>query len=51
VLDNYHLLSDPSIHTSMEFLLSYLPPESLQVIIASRTDLRCRWRGCGHVGS
>jgi LuxR family transcriptional regulator, maltose regulon positive regulatory protein len=38
VLVDYHLLSDPSIHTSMEFLLSYLPPESLQVIIASRAD-------------
>ena len=37
VLDDYHLMTDPAIHQSMEFLLSYLPP-SLHVVVASRMD-------------
>ncbi len=37
VLDDYHLLSDPGIHESMEFFLAYLPP-SLRVVIAARSD-------------
>jgi LuxR family maltose regulon positive regulatory protein len=37
VLDDYHLLTDPAIHESVEFLLGYLPP-SLHLVIASRAD-------------
>jgi LuxR family maltose regulon positive regulatory protein len=37
VLDDYHLLRDPVIQESMEFLLSYLPP-TLHLIIAARAD-------------
>ena len=37
VLDDYHLLRDPVIHESLEFLLSYLPP-TLHLIIAARAD-------------
>ena len=37
VLDDYHLLSDPAIHESLEFVLGYLPP-SLHVVIAGRAD-------------
>ncbi len=37
VLDDYHLLRDPTISESVEFLLSYLPP-SLHLIIAARAD-------------
>jgi LuxR family maltose regulon positive regulatory protein len=37
VLDDYHLMTDPLIHQSLEFLLSYLPP-SLRLVVASRMD-------------
>jgi LuxR family maltose regulon positive regulatory protein len=37
VLDDFHLLSDPGIHESVEFLISYLPP-SLRLVIAGRVD-------------
>lgn len=37
VLDDFHLLADPAIHESVEFLLSYLPP-ALHLVIASRAD-------------
>src|ERR687889_2861186 len=34
VLDDYHLLADPVIHQSVEFLLSYLP-QALRLVVAS----------------
>lgn len=37
VLDDYHLLTDPRIHESMEFLLAYLPL-TLHLILAARAD-------------
>jgi LuxR family maltose regulon positive regulatory protein len=37
VLDDYHLLRDPAIHESVEFLLAYLPP-ALHLVIAARAD-------------
>ncbi|MCO1659846.1 LuxR C-terminal-related transcriptional regulator [Pseudonocardia humida] len=37
VLDDYHLLTHPGIHESMEFLLGYLP-DALRVVIAGRWD-------------
>ncbi len=37
VLDDYHLLTDPAIHESVEFLLAYLPP-ALHLVIATRAD-------------
>ncbi len=37
VLDDYHLLTNPEIHESVEFLLSYLPP-CLRIVIAGRFD-------------
>ena len=37
VLDDYHCLTDPHIHESLEFLITYSPP-SLRVVIASRAD-------------
>jgi LuxR family maltose regulon positive regulatory protein len=37
VLDDYHLVADPLIHQSVEFLLSYLPP-SLGLVVAGRMD-------------
>ena len=48
VLDDYHLLIDPEIHESVEFLLAYLPP-TLHLVISARADpqlpLRMRARG------
>src|SRR5919199_3320537 len=37
VLDDFHVLTDPAIGESLEFLLSYLP-SSLHLVIASRLD-------------
>ena len=37
VLDDYHLLRNPAIHESVEFVLSYLP-SALQIVIAARSD-------------
>jgi LuxR family maltose regulon positive regulatory protein len=37
VLDDFHVLRDPLIHQSVEFLLAYLPP-TLRLVIASRFD-------------
>ena len=37
VLDDFHVLRDPMIHQSVEFLLTYLPP-ALRLVIASRED-------------
>lgn len=49
VLDDYQAITDPTIHESVEFLLSYLP-SAAQVVIASRWDpplplARMRGRG------
>jgi LuxR family maltose regulon positive regulatory protein len=38
VLDDYHVVTDPAVHASMEFLLGYLPDGSLQVVLAGRAD-------------
>ena len=37
VLDDYHALSDPKIHDTVEFLLDHLPSQ-LCLVIATRTD-------------
>ncbi len=37
VLDDFHVVRDPLIHQSVEFLLTYLPP-SLRLVIAGRED-------------
>jgi LuxR family maltose regulon positive regulatory protein len=37
ILDDYHLVRDPAIHESVEYLLAYLPP-ALHLVIAARTD-------------
>lgn len=49
VLDDYHVLTEPRIHESVEFLLAYLPA-SLHLVVASRVDpplplARMRGRG------
>jgi LuxR family maltose regulon positive regulatory protein len=36
-LDDYHLISNPAIHTSLAFLLEHAPP-SLHLVIAGRSD-------------
>jgi LuxR family maltose regulon positive regulatory protein len=37
ILDDYHLISSPAIHSAMAFLLEHLP-QNLRVIIGSRAD-------------
>ena len=37
VLDDYHLVTNPLVHGSVEFLLSYLPT-SLHLVVAGRVD-------------
>jgi LuxR family maltose regulon positive regulatory protein len=37
VLDDYHVLTSPRIHETLEFLLTYLPP-ALQLVISARAD-------------
>jgi len=37
VLDDFHLLSNPRVHESMEFFVSYLPP-STRLVVAGRSD-------------
>jgi LuxR family maltose regulon positive regulatory protein len=37
VLDDYHLIEDPSIHQALTFLLDHLPP-TLHVVLAARAD-------------
>jgi LuxR family maltose regulon positive regulatory protein len=37
VLDDYHVIESPSIHTSLSFLLEHLPPH-LHVILSSRSN-------------
>lgn len=37
ILDDYHLIDSPSVHSSVEFLLEHRPPE-LRLVLASRAD-------------
>jgi LuxR family transcriptional regulator, maltose regulon positive regulatory protein len=37
VLDDYHLVREPAVHTAIEFLLNHLPP-TLHLTIATRED-------------
>lgn len=49
IMDDYHLISSPAIHTALHFLLDHLPPQ-LHLIIATRSDpplALARWRARG----
>lgn len=37
VLDDYHVIHNPAVHTSMAFALDYIP-DSIHIVIASRSD-------------
>jgi LuxR family transcriptional regulator, maltose regulon positive regulatory protein len=37
ILDDYHMIGEPAIHSSLQFLLDHMPP-CLHVILASRAD-------------
>lgn len=37
VLDDYHVIQDPLVHETLEYLVTYLPP-SLRLVITSRLD-------------
>jgi LuxR family maltose regulon positive regulatory protein len=38
VLDDYHLIADPSIHQALTFLIDHLPP-TLHLVLAGRAEL------------
>lgn len=51
ILDDYHLISNPAIHTALSFLLEHAPSQ-LHIIIASRSDpplSLSRWRVRGEL--
>ena len=51
ILDDYHLISNPAIHTALDFLLEHAPFQ-LHLIIASRSDpplSLSRWRVRGEL--
>lgn len=51
VLDDYHLIETPAIHTTLTFLLEHWPP-SLHLILSTRSDPPlplARWRGRGQL--
>lgn len=51
ILDDYHLIRNPAIHTAVAFLLEYAPPQ-LHLVIASRSDpplSLSRWRVRGEL--
>ncbi len=46
VLDDFHIIQNPSIHTSFSFLLEHLP-DNLHIVLSTRTDPPlplARWR-------
>lgn len=46
VLDDYHLVDDPSIHAALDFFINHLP-SNLHVLVASRSEpplSLARWR-------
>jgi LuxR family maltose regulon positive regulatory protein len=52
VLDDYHVISNPAIHTGITFLLDHLPAQ-MHLIIASQADPPlplARWRARGQLG-
>lgn len=51
ILDDYHLISNPAVHTALAFLIEHLPPQ-LHLIIVSRSDpplSLARWRVRGEL--
>lgn len=47
VLDDYHVITSPSVHEAVSFLLAN-QPQALHLLIATRSDPPCLWRICGH---
>ncbi|MFO7537697.1 MAG: LuxR C-terminal-related transcriptional regulator [Chloroflexota bacterium] len=51
ILDDYHLIRNPAVHTALAFLLDHAPPQ-LHLVIASRSDpplSLARWRVRGEL--
>lgn len=51
ILDDYHVIDAPAIHSTIAFLLEHLPPQ-MHLILASRSDPPlplARLRGCGEL--
>jgi LuxR family transcriptional regulator, maltose regulon positive regulatory protein len=45
ILDDYHLMSEQAIHTTLTYLLEHLPPQ-LHLILATRGQSRIQWVQC-----
>jgi len=37
ILDDYHLITDPEVHTSLQYLVEHMPPQ-LHIVLATRSD-------------
>jgi LuxR family maltose regulon positive regulatory protein len=37
ILDDYHLITEPQVHTALAYLIGHLPPQ-LRIIVATRAD-------------
>jgi LuxR family maltose regulon positive regulatory protein len=51
VLDNYHLIRTGEVHTLLDLLIGYLPPQ-LHLVLSTRSDPTlplARWRARGHL--
>jgi LuxR family transcriptional regulator, maltose regulon positive regulatory protein len=51
ILDDYHLISNPAVHTALAFLLDHAPPQ-LHLVIAGRSDpplSLARWHVRGEI--
>ncbi len=49
ILDDYHLIGSPAIHSGLAYLLDHMP-ENLRLAIGSRSDPRYPWLACAPAG-
>jgi ATP/maltotriose-dependent transcriptional regulator MalT len=50
ILDDYHLLSEPAIHESLQFMLNHLAP-CVHLLLAGRVDPHWHWPSWVHTAS
>jgi LuxR family transcriptional regulator, maltose regulon positive regulatory protein len=50
VLDDYHLIGNPTCQRTLEFFIDHLPPNIL-VVVSTRVDPPLPWPGCGQAAS
>ena len=49
VLDDYHVIHTLAVHQQLGFLLEHRPTQ-MRLVVATREDPPCHWRGCGRAG-